>query len=136
MQRALGEMTRRRKKQLAHNAAHGVTPKSIQKAIIDLDEFQCEAKRESLKLMQQASSTKPLTRKNAPHLLASLEGQMRDAAESLDFELAAMFRDQISDLRELTGLKPRPTASGRRKKRPNKRLKKAAQRIARRRRAR
>ncbi|MFH1724105.1 MAG: excinuclease ABC subunit UvrB, partial [Elusimicrobiota bacterium] len=105
MNRALSEMERRRGRQLAHNEKHGITPRTIKKAIRDLAEFQSEAKREGLRLMQEASSAKPLTKRNIPHLLDTLERQMREAADNLDFELAALLRDQIFELREMTGVR-------------------------------
>jgi excinuclease ABC subunit B len=107
MRRALEEMDRRRRKQAAYNAAHGIKPRTIQKAIADLAEFQTEAKREGLRLMREAAASKPLTPGNVPHLVETLERQMREAADSLDFELAALLRDQIFELREMAG--PRRT---------------------------
>ena len=120
----------------SYNAAHGITPKTIVKAILDLDEFQSEAKREGLKLMRDAANARPLSAKNAPYLVETLERQMRDAADSLDFELAALLRDQLFELREMTGLRS-PTPGGqpaprRRKKQPPKSLKRAVKRVSKR----
>ncbi|MFA5139593.1 MAG: excinuclease ABC subunit UvrB [Elusimicrobiota bacterium] len=103
MRRALGEMDRRRRKQAEYNQEHGIKPRTIQKAIADLAEFQTEAKREGLRLMREAAASKPLTPGNVPHLVETLERQMREAADSLDFELAALLRDQIFELREMAG---------------------------------
>jgi excinuclease ABC subunit B len=110
MQRALDEMDRRRKLQLEHNRTHNITPRGIRKAVQDLEEFQSQAKTEALQLVRGASA-KPLTRKNLPHLVDSLDHQMREAAENLDFELAAALRDQIIELREMSGLKGFPGAA-------------------------
>ena len=101
MRRALDEMDRRRERQAAHNREHHITPRGIQKAVQDLTEFQSRAKQEALQLVRGATA-KPLSRKNLPHLVDSLEHQMRDAADNLDFELAAALRDQIIELRELS----------------------------------
>jgi len=101
MKGALGEMARRRVKQAAYNAEHGITPKTVVKAIQDLEEFQSEAKREGLKLVQRAAQSRPLTPRSVPHLLSALERQMKEAADNLDFELAALLRDQIFELREM-----------------------------------
>ncbi|MBI4349308.1 MAG: UvrB/UvrC motif-containing protein, partial [Elusimicrobia bacterium] len=104
MRRALDEMDRRRARQVEHNAIHHITPRGIRKAVQDLTEFQSKAKQEALQLVRGASA-KPLTRTNLPHLVDSLEHQMREAADNLDFELAAALRDQIIELREMSGLK-------------------------------
>lgn len=116
MKRALGEMDRRREKQVAYNKTHGVTPRTIQKAILDLTEFQSAAKREGLKIMSEATHQKPLTKKNVPHMIDMIDRQMREAADCLDFELAALLRDQIVELREMTGMGPAPKKKSRRKK--------------------
>ena len=135
MKRAVGEMTRRRKKQVAHNKKHGITPKTVIKAINDLSEFQSMAKREGLKIMNEASKQKPLTKKNVPHLISALEKQMKEAADSLDFELAALIRDQIAELREMTGFRGgagRAKAQGRtRKKKTSPGVKRVRRRLAR-----
>ncbi|TBR19398.1 excinuclease ABC subunit UvrB [bacterium] len=136
MKGALDEMARRRVKQAAYNAEHGITPKTVVKAIQDLEEFQTEAKREGLKLMRDAANSRPLNAKNAPFLIETLERQMRDAADSLDFELAALLRDQLFELREMTGLRA-PTPGGqpaprRRKKQPSKTMKRAIKRVTKR----
>lgn len=107
MRRALDEMDRRRRRQLEHNRTHNITPRGIKKAVQDLTEFQSKAKQEALELVRGAAA-KPLSRKNLPHLVDSLDHQMREAADNLDFELAAALRDQIIELREMSGLKGFP----------------------------
>ncbi|MBI3547703.1 MAG: excinuclease ABC subunit UvrB [Elusimicrobia bacterium] len=107
MTRALGEMDRRRKRQLEYNQEHKITPRGIVKAVQDLEEFQNRAKMESLSLVSDAGNNKPLTRKNLPHMIETLERQMREAADNLDFELAAALRDRVFEIREMSGLKPR-----------------------------
>ena len=140
MKAAIGEMDRRRVKQSAYNAAHGVTPRTVVRAIQELDEFQSEAKREGLKLMAEAAKARPLTPKSVPHLIDTLERQMRDAADNLDYELAALLRDQVIELREMSGLRP-PSGGGqpppvrRRRKAVPKSLKRAVKRVSKRLRA-
>jgi excinuclease ABC subunit B len=102
MDRALREMERRRRKQIEHNRIHKITPKTIDKAITDLAEFQTRAKREGLQLIRQAAGTRSLTPRSVPGLLSALERQMREAADNLDFELAALLRDQIYELKEMS----------------------------------
>ena len=139
MKAALGEMDRRREKQLAYNKANSITPKTVVKAVQELDEFQSQAKREGLKLMNEAARARPLTPKSVPGLIEALERQMREAAEVLDFELAALLRDQVRELREMSGQKgpmggsqPSPR---RRRKQPPKSLKRAVKKLTRRLRA-
>ncbi|MEK7747216.1 MAG: excinuclease ABC subunit UvrB, partial [Elusimicrobiota bacterium] len=102
MRRALSEMERRRARQAEHNRAHKITPKTVLKAISELDEFQSRAKREGLKLLREASAARPLTPRGVPRLVETLERQMREAADNLDFELAALLRDQIFELKEMS----------------------------------
>jgi len=114
MERALSEMDRRRRKQAEHNRVHGVTPRTIQKAVRDLEEFQVAAKREGLSLLRETES-RPLSAKNLPHIVAELERRMRAAADSLDFELAALLRDQVFELKGLSPMgRAQPEGRGRR----------------------
>jgi len=138
MKRALGEMDRRRAKQEAYNREHGITPRTVQKAIQDLSEFQSEAKREGLRLMRKAAQAKPLTAKSLPHMIETLEAQMLEAADNLDFELAALLRDQVFELRDMSGAGSGGRIERKRPRRPTpktKALKRAAKKVERRRRA-
>ncbi|MDD5627814.1 MAG: helicase-related protein, partial [Elusimicrobia bacterium] len=110
MRRALSEMDRRRRKQLAHNQEHGITPRTIVKAVSDLEEFQTTAKRQGLEVLRRTE--KPLSAKEIPDLAAEIESRMREAAENLDFELAAMLRDEWLELREMAAMGPRPVIRG------------------------
>ncbi|MBI4056006.1 MAG: excinuclease ABC subunit UvrB [Elusimicrobia bacterium] len=100
MKRALSEMDRRRKKQEEYNRRHKITPRSIQKAVQELEEFQYEAKREGLSLIRDVES-KPLSKKNIPLFIKEIEKKMTEAADNLDFELAAVLRDQLFELKEM-----------------------------------
>ncbi|MBI1801890.1 MAG: excinuclease ABC subunit UvrB [Chloroflexi bacterium] len=103
MQRAIAETNRRRAKQVAHNQAHHIEPKSVVKAVHDLTErvkMVAEAKPE-----YKVSGEIP--RDEAAHLIKELEKQMKAAAQSLEFEKAALLRDQIAELRRgLDGDRP------------------------------
>jgi excinuclease ABC subunit B len=98
MQRALEEMNRRRALQQAHNATHGITPRSIVKSV-DQVRFATQ--------VADAKTTRPVAPAVRPPagtrereaLTRLLEQQMQAAAEELDFELAALLRDQILELR-------------------------------------
>ncbi|HNA60873.1 MAG TPA: excinuclease ABC subunit UvrB, partial [Elusimicrobiota bacterium] len=101
MERAMGEMDRRRKKQLAHNAAEGITPKTIVSAVHDLEEFQIKAKESQLPGLFREAGAAYLTRKELPGLIKQLETQMREAAEALDYELAAVIRDKMMEIKDM-----------------------------------
>lgn len=91
IKRAVGETERRRALQLEYNKKHGITPKTITKAIKDIlpdvDEL--------LKL-----ELKPIGKsvKNIEKLIKEKEKEMREAAKALDFELAALLRDEVKEL--------------------------------------
>ncbi len=89
MRRAMDETARRREKQMAFNAAHGIVPKTIQKNVHDIIEISSESKIPGKKRMNK-------TERNAE--IARLTRQMREAAKLLEFELAAELRDQIQAL--------------------------------------
>lgn len=96
IERAVAETDRRRALQVAYNKAHGITPTTIVKAITDIlpnvDEI--------LKL-----ETKPVPKSKTgmQKLIADKEREMREAAKRLDFELAALLRDEIKELYKKVG---------------------------------
>jgi len=102
MKRAIDETNRRRAKQIAYNERHGIIPASIVKAVRDLtDELrsrgpELRAVAEARAEYQVGATVPPeeLTR-----LIGELEAQMHKAAAALEFEKAAMIRDQVFDLR-------------------------------------
>jgi excinuclease ABC subunit B len=101
MRRALDEMDRRRRLQQEYNAAHGITPTSIVKSLEQtrLATRVADARSER---PAKSRSARPLNlhdpRERAAYVQA-LERQMREAAANLEFELAALLRDEINDLR-------------------------------------
>ena len=96
IERAVGETDRRRKIQLAYNKTHGITPRTIVRAITsilpDVDEI--------LKL-----ETKPIPRGKTAlqKLIADKEREMRESAKRLDFELAGILRDELKELYKKVG---------------------------------
>src|SRR6266700_3553963 len=98
MQRALDEMSRRRQAQLAHNAQHGITPRSIVKSV-DQVRFATRIADAKTAKPAEAGFHRPTDAKERDTLIKLLESQMQAAAEELDFELAAVLRDQILELR-------------------------------------
>ncbi len=105
MERALAEMSRRRARQVEHNRENRITPKTVVRAVQDLEEFQYKAKETGLGLFRDAGG-RPLTRENLPHLIKDLERQMKEAADALDYELAAVIRDKLFEVREMSASGP------------------------------
>jgi len=102
MQRAMQEMERRRKKQLQYNLDHGIEPKTIQKSVQELEEFQIQAYGAHVSRLFIDEKEPLLHPERIPDLLRDLETQMREAADNLQFELAATFRDKINEIRQMT----------------------------------
>lgn len=96
---ALTEMNRRRALQEAYNKEHHITPKTIQKAEVELKEFEQQAKTSAFGIL--ADSLPVPTAKNIKGIEKDLEQQMRDAADALNFELAAELRDRLFELRQM-----------------------------------
>ena len=95
MQAAMDETRRRRSVQDAFNKAHGIVPKTIYKSVREVIEISHEAK---AKL--PAASRKKLSLAAAEDEIRRLERQMKEASKMLEFEYAAVLRDQIRDLRK------------------------------------
>ncbi|MEK7479192.1 MAG: helicase-related protein, partial [Patescibacteria group bacterium] len=112
MKRAIGETERRRNTQLAYNKKHGITPTTIIKEITDIvpigDILDLE--------------TKPLLKSKTAleKLIAEKEKEMKEAARGLDFELAAILRDEIKELGKSLKSKKTNSAKGGREKRKEK----------------
>jgi excinuclease ABC subunit B len=84
--RALAETNRRRTVQLQYNVDHGITPTTIIKPIKEK--------------VVEIKDTKHIPRKEIPAILVNLEGEMKKAADELDFEKAIALRDRINKLRQ------------------------------------
>jgi excinuclease ABC subunit B len=97
MERALGEMNRRREAQLTHNVEHGITPRSIVKSVGDIRFVTRVADARVTK--PESAVRRPADAKERDALIRLLEQQMQAAAEELDFELAAVLRDQLLELK-------------------------------------
>jgi len=98
MQAAIEEVERRRAKQLAYNAEHGIDPKTIQKAIRRGMEQELAAQKTVREATGKRRAAETFDR---DEFLAKLEEEMLDAAKNLEFEKAAQLRDQATKLRSL-----------------------------------
>ncbi|MBI4093806.1 UvrB/UvrC motif-containing protein, partial [Candidatus Kaiserbacteria bacterium] len=96
MERAIGETNRRRELQISHNKAHKITPRTIEKRIhditSDIDRSRKRAIQELARMDTHAFG------KNSEKLLKDKRRQMHEAADRLDFETAAILRDEIRTL--------------------------------------
>ena len=117
MQKAIDETNRRRAKQVEYNRERGVDPQPLRKKIADITDLIAREVEDTqeliggkvkgaaipIGLMEKDPATLPRTELAA--LIESLTDQMRQAADELQFELAARLRDEIKDLkRELRGM--------------------------------
>ncbi len=113
MQRALDETNRRRELQLAHNAEHGITPRTVVKSTEQVRFITrvADARGEGKPRKVAETPATFASEMDAVALLELLEAQMKQAASDLDFETAATLRDQIFELRARTGASDRHAAS-------------------------
>ena len=96
MRRAMDETERRRRLQHAFNEAHGIVPRTIRKSAREMVEIGRTAEEAS------ALSKKKLSRAEKLETIARLEKEMKAASKMLEFEYAALLRDQIIELRKET----------------------------------
>ena len=96
MRRAMDETERRRTLQHAFNEAHGIVPRTIRKSVREMVEISRTAEEAS------ALSKKKLSRAEKLETIARLEKEMKAASKMLEFEYAALLRDQIIELRKET----------------------------------
>ncbi|MFO1252463.1 MAG: excinuclease ABC subunit UvrB [Inhella sp.] len=99
MRRAIGETERRRVKQLAHNAEHGITPRGVAKRVRDLIDGVVSDKGKEL-VAPDLPNVEGLSEKEVGRRIQQLEKQMYEHARNLEFEQAARLRDQLALLRE------------------------------------
>jgi excinuclease ABC subunit B len=96
MRKAMEETDRRREKQTAYNAEHGITPETIIKEIRDIHEGLRRVAEERAEL--QVAGKEPA---ELAAMMGRLEAQMKEAARNLEFERAAALRDEVLQLRRL-----------------------------------
>jgi len=98
MEKAISETKRRREIQEEYNEKHGVTPTTIQKEIRDAIKATREVE-ETEEMDGGRTNVSKLSKPERQKLIASLEGEMKEAAKALDFERAAQLRDTILELK-------------------------------------
>ena len=97
MRAALDETQRRREVQMAYNEEHGITPKTIQKAVRDLISVSRKVAASELQMEKDPES---MREKELEKLIKELEKQMKKAAADLNFEAAAELRDKLIELKK------------------------------------
>lgn len=105
MSKAISETERRRNKQIAHNEAHGITPRTVNKKVKELiDGVMSNAAKDDLRaaeaLVRSMEGSEALSEKDLGKRIKQLEKDMLEAARNLEFEKAARLRDQLALLKE------------------------------------
>lgn len=101
MKRAIDETNRRREVQIAYNTKHGITPTTIHKNIHDITETLQGERDRAVGMLLAVDAARSSDPKELKELIAEKRLQMGDAVEELDFETAALLRDEIYKLEEL-----------------------------------
>ena len=97
MRLAIEETTRRRAIQEQYNKEHGITPKTIKKAVRDLISISKKVAETEDKMMKDPES---MSRKELEKLIQQVKKQMQTAAADLNFEMAAQLRDKMIELKK------------------------------------
>ena len=100
MDRALKETSRRRAKQVVHNEKHSITPQSIKKAITDISSQFTKSHTKAVNKMVEMDTATVTTKSGRKKLITQKRKQMLEAAKNLDFETAALIRDEVKILEE------------------------------------
>jgi len=109
MKAAIGETYRRRDVQIAHNTAHGIEPRGIIKEIRDITERVRQVAEEAVTYRSEGGQPgiiAEIPRIELTRMVKDLESQMKAASRDLEFEKAALLRDQIVELRRILETDP------------------------------
>ena len=101
MNRAIGETNRRRQLQDAHNKANGIVPQGIRKSVRDITD---RVKGIAETRAPYMARKQPMPKDQMFRVIKDLEAQMKASARNLEFEKAAMFRDEVYELRRILAL--------------------------------
>jgi len=101
MKKAIGETERRRARQIAHNEAHGITPRGVVKRIKDIIDgvYDPDEVRAELKAAEERARYEDMSEKQVAREIKRLEKLMLDHAKNLEFEEAAKVRDQLAKVK-------------------------------------
>ncbi len=97
MEAAITETNRRREKQMAYNAKHGIVPQTVKKEVRDIIDLAIKDKDGKGK---KKDAAKKMSAKELEKTIAEMTAQMKEAAATLNFELAAALRDKITALKK------------------------------------
>lgn len=102
MERAISETNRRRSIQKAYNEVHGITPHTVIKGIRDVIDIAArdEGANAASSAKRSRAEAKKMSKSEREATIERMTKQMKEAARSLDFELAAFLRDRIREIRE------------------------------------
>lgn len=100
MSRAINETNRRRKLQMDYNREHGIEPQTIRKAVTDIIQSVVAESGKLYRPREHSDAIKRIPREELEALVLAIEEEMRAAAERLDFEQAALLRDEVFELRK------------------------------------
>ncbi len=113
MKRCMEETSRRRELQVAHNEAHGITPRSVMKSVDEVrfitrvaDARMEKEERNRLRKVAEREGTS-YNPEQIDEMIRQLEVEMRNAADDLDFETAARLRDEVFELKAKRDAAPR-----------------------------
>jgi len=104
MKGAIDETNRRREKQTTYNKERGIEPMSIVKAVRDMTDQISESAKHAIaekKAEYRVDGASTLPKRELEHMIKELENKMKASAQALEFERAAMIRDQIFELRSI-----------------------------------
>ena len=102
MKRAIDETNRRRAIQEAYNKKHNISPVGITKAVHDITERLANVAKEDKKAPRSARElAASMEQRELERMIKEMENQMRAAAQELEFERAAMLRDQVYELKAI-----------------------------------
>jgi len=100
MKKAIGETSRRRAAQEEHNKRHGITPKTIEKAIHALAGTAQDDYVDVTKPAKKAKES-DIPLEELPQIISAMKKEMFDLSEALEFERAAVIRDRLKELEEI-----------------------------------
>jgi len=89
----------RRDKQLEHNRENGITPRSVSRAVEEGLTYRLQGKKEADMVLRETAADLDVT-----ETLKELESEMQEASSKLEFEKAALLRDQIRELKRSAGM--------------------------------